>query len=192
MLVSSSENASIRVDKYDVKKSECKKQLGAKFDTKLIFENRITDICSKASRKIYALVREAPYLDISKRWILMNAFVNYFPLVWMCHNRTANRKINRLYESCLRTIYNDKQKPFEELLEKDGSVTIYDRNIQYLAVEMYKVSNGLSSAIISDIFKHKNSHPHNLRHDSQFSTHLVKTVFHGTERISYLGPTIRM
>ena len=84
-------------------KSECKKLLGTKFEIKLIFENHITDICSKASRKIYALVRVAPYIDISKRWILVNVFVNsqfsYFPLVWTCHNRTAKRKINRLMKA---------------------------------------------------------------------------------------------
>ena len=55
---------------------------------------------------------------------------------------------------------------------------------------MYKVSNEVSPAIISDIFKLKNIHPQNLRHDSQFSRHLVKTVFHGRENIPYLGPTI--
>ena len=35
---------------------------------------------------------------------------------------------------CLRTIYNDKQSSFNELLEKDGSVSIH---------EMYKNSKGL-------------------------------------------------
>ena len=61
----------------------------------------------------------------------------------MCHNRTTNRKINRLHERCLR-IYNDKQSSFKMLLEKDSSVSIHDKNIQCLATEMYKVSNGLS------------------------------------------------
>ena len=40
----------------------------------------------------------------------MNAFFNsqfnYCPLVWMCHNHTTNRKINRIHERCLRIIYN--------------------------------------------------------------------------------------
>ena len=64
VFVSSSENASIWVDEYDVRKSECEKLLDVKFDTKLTFENHITDICSKASRKIYALVRAAPYMEL--------------------------------------------------------------------------------------------------------------------------------
>ena len=66
LLVSFSENTSVRVYEYDVRKSEYEKLLGVKFDTKLTFENHITDICSKASRKIYALAMVAPYLDQSK------------------------------------------------------------------------------------------------------------------------------
>ena len=48
------------------------------------------------------------------------------------------------------------------LLEKDGSVSIYDRNIQCLTTKMYKVSNGLSPPVASNIFTQKNCHPYNL------------------------------
>ena len=76
----------------------------------------------------------------------MNAFFNsqfsYCPFIWMCHSHIINKKINRLHERCLRIIYGDRQLPFEELLEKDSSVSIYERNI--LATEMYKVSKGAS------------------------------------------------
>ena len=79
-------------------------------------------------------------------------------------------------------IYNDKQSPFEELIEKDDSVSLHDRNIQYHAVEMYKVSNGLSPRFISDKIKHKNSYPYNLRHDLHnlsFPDLLLKLCFMG-------------
>ena len=58
----------------------------------------------------------------------------------MCHSRENNRKMNWLHERSLRTIYNDKQSPFNELSEKDGSVSIHERNLQVLATEMYKIS----------------------------------------------------
>ena len=124
----------------------------------------------------------------------MNAFFNlqfnYCPLIWMCHNRTTNRKINRLHERCLRIRFNAKQSSSKRLLEKDSSVSIHDRNIQYLGTEMYKVSNGLSPSVVTNIFIQKNCHPYNLRLNSQFSRPLVRSVFHGTESISYLGPVI--
>ena len=55
---------------------------------------------------------------------------------------------------------------------------------------MCKVSNGLSTPVVSNIFAQKNSHRYNLRLSSQFSRPLVRSVFHGTESMSYLGPVI--
>ena len=107
----------------------------------------------------------------------------------MCHNRTTNRKINKLHERCLRIIYNDKQSPFKMLLEKDSSVSIHYRNIQCLAIEIYTVTNGLSPPV-ARYFYTKNSHSSNLRLNCQFSRPLVRSAFHGTKSISYLGPPI--
>ena len=96
LLVSSSDAVNVKVSEYDIKNSECEKLLGVKFDNKLTFEKHITDICRKASRKIYALARIAPYMNLSKRRMVMNAFFNsqfnYCPLIWMCHNRTTKKK----------------------------------------------------------------------------------------------------
>ena len=108
-----------------------------------------------------------PELQIAKNRILMNAFstlqFSYCPLVWMCHSRTNNNKINRLHERCLRIVYNDKQSSFNELLEKDGSVSIHMRNIQILATEMYKLINNLSPIIMNRVFKLNSGSRYNLR-----------------------------
>ena len=53
-------------------------------------------------------------------------------------NRTYN-KITRLHEICLRLIYNDKRSSFEDVLEKDNSVSINHKNLQALAIEMFNV-----------------------------------------------------
>ena len=73
----------------------------------------------------------------------MSAFItsqfNYCPLIWMFYNRTLNKKINKLHEGALRLVYKDKNSTLQELLEKDNAVTIHQRNLQRLAIEMYKV-----------------------------------------------------
>ena len=55
-------------------------------------------------------------LELGKRCILMNGFFNsqfnYCPVIWMCHSRALNNKINRLHEQCLRIICNDKTPTF--------------------------------------------------------------------------------
>ena len=83
----------------------------------------------------------------------------------MCYNRTANKTISRFHERCLRTTFNAKQSSFKMPLEKDISVSIHDKCIQCLAEEMYKVSNGLSSSVVSNIYTQKNCNPYNLRLD---------------------------
>ena len=123
----------IKIGNFDITNSKSEKLLGVKFDHKLSFDDHISALCKKASRKINALSRVALYMNISKRHVLMNAFFqlqySYCLLVWMRHSRANNGKINRLHERCLEVIYSDKQSSFETLLEKDGSVSVRNRNL---------------------------------------------------------------
>ena len=50
-------------------------------------------------------------------------------------------------------MFENKQSSFIKLLEKDNSVSIHQRNLQILAIEMLKVSNGLPPVLMNDIFK---------------------------------------
>ena len=193
--ISSNENVTIHVGEYEIENGKCEKLLGVKLDWTLNFDDHISDVCKKASRKLNALARIATFIRLSKRRLLMNAFCNsqfsYCPLIWMCHSLTNNRKINRLHERCLRVIYNDKQSLFSELLEKEGSVSIHmNRNIQSLAIDMFHVSRSISPPIMNDIFKQKENSRYNLREISKFLRPLVKSVYHGSESVSFLGPKI--
>ena len=77
--------------------SKCEKLLGVKFDYKLTFNAHLDDIWKKVGLKLNALSRIAPYMDFTKKWLLVNGFFmsqfNYCPLIWLCHNRKKNNKI---------------------------------------------------------------------------------------------------
>ena len=66
-------------------------------------------------------------------------------------SRKLNNKINRLHERALRIAYADYVSSFEELLIKDGSVTIHQRNLKVLATEMYKIAHGISPKFMHDL-----------------------------------------
>ena len=66
-----------------------------------------------------------------------------------------------LHGRCL-IIYNDKQSSFTELLIKDSSVSIHIRNIQRLAIEMFRFCNGSSPPLMNNIFKLKAENPYSL------------------------------
>ena len=48
-------------------------------------------------------------------------------------------------------------QPFEDLLSRDKSVSIHHRNIQKVAIEMFKVKNDLSPKFIKDLFSLRES-----------------------------------
>ena len=154
------------------------------------------NLCKKAGQKLHALARIANYMEISKKRSIMNALIlsqfSYCPLIWMFQSRKLNHRINKIYERALRIVYNDHQCTFEEFVERDNSFTIHGRNLQKLATEMFKVSNGLSVQLVSENFDFAENH-YNFRHQSEtkFKVDHVETETYGKQSISYLGPKIR-
>ena len=111
----------------------------------------------KGNQKLHALECVSKYFDKNKLRVIMKTFIqsqfNYCSMVWMFHNRTLNNKINRLHERALRIVYKNANLTFKELLELDNSVSIHHKNIQKVAIEMYKVKNNLSLPLINKLFK---------------------------------------
>ena len=70
------------------------------------------------------------------------------------------------------------------------AVSIHERNIKILAAEIFKVSKNLAPPQMHEIFKLKDQPQYNLRYNSLFSRPLVKSVYKGTESLSFLGPKI--
>ena len=66
----------------------------------------------------------------------------------MFHGPGKNNKTNRIHETCLRVIYNDKKSTFYELLEKYGSASIHKRNLRFLACEMFKLKRNMAPELI--------------------------------------------
>ena len=107
----------------------------------------------------------------------------------MFHSRRLNKKINSIHGRALRITYQDHISTFQGLLNKDNSVSIHHRNLQALTTEMFNIHRGLSPEILREIFVPKIS-LHDLRRNNTFERPQVHSVYHGTEALSFLGPTI--
>ena len=140
----------------------------------------------KSKPKITRYCKDFKLSNKSKLRLIMNAFFSfqfgYCPLVWMFHNRRYNNKINRLHERMLRIVYKDYKSSFAELLSEDKSFTVHHKNVQKLAIEMYKVKNELCPKIMLDLFKEV-THPYNLRNGLICGSYKIKTVRYGTETV---------
>ena len=71
----------------------------------------------------------------------------------MNHSRLLNNRFNIFHKRALRIVYNDFTFSFVELLEKNNLVTIHQRNLQILLIEMFEVKNNLVPEIMNGVFK---------------------------------------
>ena len=104
----------------------------------------------------------------------------------MFHSRKLNKKINKLHECCLRIVYSDNTSSFEELLENDNSVSVFQRNTHVLATELYKIVNGLSPEIMKEFFTFNENTTFDARNKTKCHSRAIKSVFFGSETLSHL------
>ena len=120
----------------------------------------------------------------------MSSFVqsqfSYCPMLWMFCSRNLNDRINRIHKRALRMVYLDFTSSFAELLKRDGSVTIHQRNIQLVAITMFGVVRKLGPDIVRDLFVLDLD----TRNDRTFLRPNVNTVYNGKNSIRYFGPIV--
>ena len=116
--------------------------LGITIDNELKFKKHIEDLCKRASCKLHALRRIRGYLTVEKTRILANAFIdsqfNYAPLIWMFAGKTLINKIFKIHHRTLQVVYNEYNKSYKELLQLNNNVSIHQRQLQYLTLEVFK------------------------------------------------------
>ena len=190
LIVAKEAGIEARVGMDMIKGSTSVKLLGVTIDNELNFAEHVSTLCRKASQKFHALARVSQFMNKEKIRVIMKSFItsqfNYCPLIWMFHSRRLNNRINRIHERALRLVYKDYHYTFNEMLKKDGSYSIHHRNLQKLATEMFKIKNNLSPTLMNDIFPQYDP-VYNLRNNRCWINPYVRTVYYGTETISYRG-----
>ena len=86
------------------------------------------------------------------------------------------------HERALKIVYRENDSSF-------GSVTIHHRNVQLLATEIFKALNNLSSSLMSDLFKIKDT-KYDFRKGDILEYNKPHTVTNGIQSISHLAPKI--
>ena len=144
LLLTSNNEASVEllptsIDETDIKSSSSKKLLGVIIDNKLTFNEPVSKLCKKASNKLHALTRISKYMTKDKLRTIMSAF------------------FSSLFPYC----------PLTWMFHNRTLNNRINKNIQKLALEMYRVKHRIAPKIICELFNEANS-PYNLRQDVSF------------------------
>ena len=134
--------------------------LGITVDQNLKFDDHVNGLCKKVCQKLNALASFVPYINVEKRRIIMKVFIvsqyRCSPLVWIFYSRDINNKINRIHEKVLRITYRHKSSSFQDLFDKDNSVTIHHKNSRTFAIEKFKVLYGPSPHLLNEVLVERN------------------------------------
>ena len=99
-------------------------------------------------------------------------------------------RINSIHKRALKLANQDSPDlTFQELLAKDKSVSIHQKNLQFLATKIFKSKPGVSPELMNDIF-HFVKRPYNLRSDYTLERKRDHTIYHGSESLSSLAPKL--
>ena len=142
------ENEVFTYHEIQLKKTTTKKLLGITKDEHLNFNEHLTNVYKRASRKLNTLSSVSSFLSYQQKKVMFNSFIsgqfNYCPLIWMFSSIRPYRKINKLHERSLRLCHNDYTSSYDELLSKQDLVNFHVRNIQQLMIEIFKCLKGIS------------------------------------------------
>ena len=164
--------------------------LGICIDENLNFYLHIKDICLKASRQISALQRLTGLLDLASRKAIYTSFIssnfNYCPLVWFFTIRDSINKIQKLQERALRFVLKDSTSDYETLLSKSDFDSFRISSVKTMAVEIYKILNGMGPEYLSTLFS-KSNVPYQLRDGNKLTQPLKRTTTFGIKSLVYFG-----
>ena len=76
------------------------------------------------------------------------------------------------------------------MLEKDKSVSVHMKNLQYLTTDIFKVKNSLSPKIMHNVFNFQENKSYNLRRGKHLASRNMHTAHFGTDTMSSSGPNL--
>jgi len=166
------------------------KLLGITIDNELKFKKHIDELCRKASYKLHALQRIRRYLSVDKARILANAFIdsqfNYAPLIWMFAGKTLLNKICKIHHRTLQVVYDDYNASYDELLQLNNSLSIHQRHLRLLAIEVFKSIMHLNPQFMWSYFEEKTI-PYSLRNGSKLTLPKTKSSRFGINSLRFRG-----
>ena len=106
------------------------------------------------------------YQTLEKAKLLANAFITsqftHSPLIWMFAGKSSIAKICKIHFRTLQVFYNSYDKSNNDLLNFSNDVSIHQRHLRFLAIEVCKSLMNINPEFMWE-FLNKNPVQYNLR-----------------------------
>ena len=122
-------------------------------DNNLDFVEQLNTVYKKANLKLHTWNRIVRFLFPEQHVLVTNPYIeslfNYCPLVWMFCYWGIMHKMNKIHERSLRLLLKNYKDDFQDLLWSSGDISINQRCINSLLIEVCKYIQSLSPEIMN-------------------------------------------
>ena len=171
--------------------------LGCILDSNLSGEDMALKVLKKANGKLRYLYRHGKYLNAGLRRMLCNALIqphlDYASSAWYPNlSKVLKNKLQITQNKCIRfcLFLENKEGIRYKHFKKINWLPVWERVNQFIAVSVYKFSNGLAPKYMGEIFS-KSQNRHRTRSSDEFRINIPSRKHdYGKNCLSYLGATI--
>ena len=111
---------------------------------------------------------------------------NYAPLIWMFANKSSIDKILKIHKRILQIVYGVYVESYENLLNRSDDISLHQKHLRYLAIEVYKSLTKLNPGFIWNFFE-RNHIPYNLRRGDLLLLPPAKSTRYGVNSLAFQG-----
>ena len=114
---------------------------------------------------------------------------SYCSLVWHFCKASDRRKLERINERGLRTVFDNWKQPYEDLLRRAKLTTLTNKRLQDIATFTYKAKHKMLPPPVQELFTTGHTR-YNLRNSDLFRTEHFNTKKYGKHSLCYYGPSL--
>ena len=180
----------VKINQVILESQPSVKLLGVTVDAKFSFSEHISNICKKAAVQVNGLRRLSIYLSQKTMFNIYVAFIVsnflYCPLTWHFCSKINTKKMEKVQERALRIILRDVQNDYKMLLENSKRNSFHLMRLKLIAIEMFKVTNGMTPIFLQELFT-KKQHFYSVRNNITLKLPAYNTITYGKNNLSYYG-----
>ena len=184
------EEVTMRLRNIEIKSMSEVKLLGITLDKNLNFKSHINNLCKKAARQVNAMSRLSHVLSTTTKMSVFNSFVKsnfaYCTVTFHYCGVQSDKKLEKIYERALRTVYNDFTSMYQNVLKRANKKMLYEEREDIVVETVYKIINNMVPPLDNSMFTSQIT-MYNLRNSNMLNVPSYQTVTFGFNSIRVNG-----